>query len=40
MAGVAKRAVVKVAAVTGFFWVIKILTTAMGEAVSDYLVHR
>jgi uncharacterized membrane-anchored protein len=40
MPGVAKRAVVKVAAVTGFFWVIKILTTAMGEAVSDYLVHR
>jgi uncharacterized membrane-anchored protein len=38
--GAAKRAVIKVAAVTGFFWVIKILTTAMGEAVSDYLVHR
>jgi uncharacterized membrane-anchored protein len=38
--GVAKRAAVKVAAVTGFFWIIKILTTAMGEAVSDYLVHR
>jgi uncharacterized membrane-anchored protein len=35
-----RRAAVKVAAVTGFFWVIKILTTAMGEAVSDYLVHR
>jgi uncharacterized membrane-anchored protein len=38
--GGAQRAAVKVAAVTGFFWVIKILTTAMGEAVSDYLVHR
>ena len=25
--------------ITVFFWVIKILTTAMGEAVSDYLVH-
>src|SRR5215472_16316356 len=40
MLRVAERAVVKVAAVTGFFWAIKILTTAMGEAVSDYLVHR
>jgi uncharacterized membrane-anchored protein len=37
---VGKRAVVKVAAVSAFFWVIKVLTTAMGEAVSDYLVHR
>jgi uncharacterized membrane-anchored protein len=25
--------------VTAYFWVIKILTTAMGEATSDYLVH-
>jgi uncharacterized membrane-anchored protein len=32
--------VVKVAAVTVFFWIIKVMTTAMGEAVSDYLVHR
>jgi uncharacterized membrane-anchored protein len=40
VSGVAQRAVVKVAAVTVFFWVIKVLTTAMGEAVSDYLVHR
>jgi uncharacterized membrane-anchored protein len=39
MPGVAKRAVVKVASVTVFFWIIKILTTAMGEAISDYLVH-
>jgi uncharacterized membrane-anchored protein len=38
--GATKRAVGKVAAVTVFFWIIKILTTAMGEAVSDYLVHR
>ena len=30
---------VKVAAVTVFFWLIKILTTAMGESISDYLVH-
>ncbi len=33
-------AVVKVPRVTVYFWVIKILTTAMGEATSDYLVHR
>ena len=26
--------------ITEWFWVIKILTTAMGEATSDYLVHR
>ena len=32
-------AMVKVAAVTVFFWLIKILTTAMGESISDYLVH-
>lgn len=30
----------KVPTITVFFWVIKILTTALGEAVSDYLVHR
>ena len=34
-----REAVVKVAAVTVFFWLIKILTTAMGESISDYLVH-
>ena len=33
-------AISKVAAVTVFFWIIKILTTAMGESVSDYLVFR
>ena len=32
MSEVAKRAVVMVASVTVFFWVIKILTTAMGES--------
>jgi uncharacterized membrane-anchored protein len=26
--------------ITVWFWVIKILTTAMGESTSDYLVHR
>ena len=29
----------RVPTVTVYFWVIKILTTAMGEATSDYLVH-
>jgi uncharacterized membrane-anchored protein len=36
----ARSTLVKVPRVTGFFWIIKILTTAMGEATSDYLVHR
>jgi uncharacterized membrane-anchored protein len=31
---------VKVPEITIVFWVIKILTTAMGEATSDYFVHR
>jgi uncharacterized membrane-anchored protein len=31
---------IKVPQLTIFFWIIKILTTAMGEAVSDYLVNR
>jgi uncharacterized membrane-anchored protein len=30
----------KVPLVTALFWVIKILSTALGEATSDYLVHR
>jgi uncharacterized membrane-anchored protein len=30
----------KVPNITPYFWVVKILTTAMGEATSDYLVHR
>lgn len=29
----------KVPAVTVLFWVVKVLTTAMGESASDYLVH-
>ncbi len=36
----AGRALVKVPRVTAYFWIIKILTTAMGESTSDYLVHR
>ena len=30
----------KVPEVTAFFWIIKVLTTGMGETSSDYLVHR
>lgn len=30
---------VKVPEVTAYFWIVKLLTTAMGEAVSDYLVN-
>ncbi len=30
----------KVPQLTVYFWIIKVLTTAMGEATSDYLVHR
>lgn len=30
----------KVAEVTALFWIIKLLTTGMGESTSDYLVHR
>jgi uncharacterized membrane-anchored protein len=30
----------KVPEVTVFFWIVKALTTAMGESTSDYLVHR
>jgi uncharacterized membrane-anchored protein len=30
----------KVADVNATFWVLKVLTTAMGEATSDFLVHR
>ena len=29
----------KVPAVTVFFWIVKVLTTAVGESASDYLVH-
>ncbi len=30
----------RVPEVTASFWIIKVLTTAMGESTSDYLVHR
>ena len=35
-----RRQISKVPEMTLWFWVTKILTTAMGEAASDYLVHR
>jgi uncharacterized membrane-anchored protein len=31
---------IKVPQLTAYFWIIKILTTAVGEATSDYLVNR
>lgn len=34
-----ERVIRKVPAITLYFWAVKILTTAMGEATSDYLVH-
>lgn len=40
MAGQHRKGNLKVPAVTPWFWVVKILTTAMGEATSDYLVHQ
>jgi uncharacterized membrane-anchored protein len=34
------RTMRKVPEITIFFWIIKILTTALGESTSDYLVHQ
>jgi uncharacterized membrane-anchored protein len=34
------QAMRKVPEVTVFFWIVKLLTTAMGEATSDYMVHQ
>src|SRR5215472_13439749 len=28
------------AVITVYFWIVKLLTTAMGEATSDYLAHK
>src|SRR5205085_10724011 len=36
----AKRAMRKVPEVTIYFWIIKLLSTAMGESTSDYLVYH
>ncbi len=41
MAGsVTVRRALRVPAITAYFWVIKALSTALGESTSDYLVHR
>jgi uncharacterized membrane-anchored protein len=37
--GVPRAAIVKVPEVTLYFWIVKLLTTAMGEALSDFLVN-
>ena len=34
------RAALRVPEITVLFWVVKTLTTAMGEATSDFLIHR
>jgi uncharacterized membrane-anchored protein len=34
-----RRTLTKVPAITPYFWIIKLLTTAMGEATADYLDH-
>jgi uncharacterized membrane-anchored protein len=34
-----RRTLSKVPEVTAFFWIVKALTTAMGESTSDFLVH-
>lgn len=38
--GHAWQTLTKVPKITIYFWIIKLLTTAMGESTSDYLVHR
>lgn len=35
-----RRLLVKVPKLTIYFWIIKIMTTAMGESLSDYMVHN
>jgi uncharacterized membrane-anchored protein len=36
----AKQGLLKVPEVTVFFWIVKLLSTAMGESTSDYLVYQ
>ncbi|HEY8871279.1 MAG TPA: hypothetical protein VIM30_18055 [Candidatus Limnocylindrales bacterium] len=38
-AGGARTGIRKVPAIAAYFWIVKVLTTAMGEVTSDYLVH-
>jgi uncharacterized membrane-anchored protein len=37
---ISRIAASKVPAITAYFWIIKVLTTGMGETTSDFLVHR
>ncbi|MCO5972548.1 COG4705 family protein [Actinoallomurus soli] len=37
---VTRRTMSKVPEVTAYFWIVKVLTTGMGETTSDYLAHR
>lgn len=38
--GFAQRTLRKVPEITVYFWIVKLLTTAMGESTSDYLVYH
>ena len=35
-----RRTLVKVPEVTAIFWIVKALTTGMGETTSDFFIHR
>jgi len=35
-----RRALTKVPEITVYFWIIKVLTTGMGETTSDFFIHR
>jgi len=39
LSGLTRHGALRVPEITGLFWVIKLLSTAMGEATSDYSVH-
>ncbi len=36
---ISRHPFVKVPEITAYFWIIKVLTTALGESTSDYMVH-
>lgn len=40
MNNASQRLIMKVPEITIYFWIVKLLTTAMGEATSDYLVYH
>ncbi|MGA7705439.1 MAG: hypothetical protein WB998_11145 [Solirubrobacteraceae bacterium] len=39
LTGLTRRGALRVPEITAYFWLIKALSTAMGESTSDYLVH-